>query len=183
MTGGPHGILVPEVQFYRFLDHLLPARMIAEEAAFLFARASLEDEPLSFEVVDWYPVPPDGFASRSLYHLELSDETRAHVIKQAHDLGCGLIEAHSHAGRHPAEFSPSDHWGFTQFVPHALWRLKGRPYAAIVASRGSVDALAWRDAHRPLPVPEIVLRDSRTICTTGLSFRHLQRESESSDVP
>lgn len=123
--------------------HLLPKRFAVEEAAFLFVRRESEDKAEFFSYVDWIPVPPKGFLSRSAFHFELTDEIRAVVIKRAHDLGTSLVEFHSHKGRRPAEFSASDLLGFREFVPHVWWRLKGRPYAAVVLSRSGFDGLVW----------------------------------------
>ena len=151
-------------------DHLLPQPMRAEEAAFLFAKVTDDDGSLTFTVIDWYPVPPDGFDTRSLYYLELTDETRAFVIKKAHDLGCAIIEAHSHAGHAAAAFSPSDRNGFEEFVPHVLWRLKGRPYAAVVMTMQSADALAWRRADEPIQVTNLTLDNGSVIATSQLTL-------------
>ena len=112
--------------------------------AFLFARHRTEDAEQIFETIEWYPVPPDGYGVRNEFHFELTDEVRAHVIKRAHDLGACIVEVHSHGGPLPAAFSPSDLWGFREFVPHVWWRLKGRPYLALVATRRDFDGLAWR---------------------------------------
>jgi hypothetical protein len=65
------------------------------------------------------------------------------LIKRAHDLGTCLVEFHSHLGHGPAAFSWSDVTGLADFVPHVRWRLKGRPYAAVVVTKNSFDALAW----------------------------------------
>ena len=43
-------------------------------------------------------------------------------------------------------FSPSDMYEFAEFVPHCRWRLRGRPYLAIVVSPAGADALAWIEA-------------------------------------
>ena len=150
--------------------HLLPRPMRAEEAAFLFAKVTDDDGALAFAVIDWYPVPATGFATRSLYYLELTDETRAFVIKKAHDLGCSLIEAHSHAGDSAAAFSPSDRRGFEEFVPHVLWRLKGRPYAAIVMTTQSADALAWRRPDEPVQITTLTVDDGSVISTTRFTL-------------
>ena len=40
-------------------------------------------------------------------------------------------------------FSPSDMYGFKDFVPHCRWRLRGRAYLAVVVSPAGADALAW----------------------------------------
>jgi hypothetical protein len=41
------------------------------------------------------------------------------------------------------EFSGSDIAGFGEWVPHVRWRLRGRPYVALVFDGGVFDALAW----------------------------------------
>lgn len=127
----------------RIWDHLHPDIAESEEAAFIFARQEDEDGRVVFRCIDWYPVPLDGFVIHSRYHIELTDETRAKVIKRAHDLGASLVEIHSHMGSALAGFSPSDLAGFREFVPHVMWRLKGRPYLALVASKSSFDAFVW----------------------------------------
>jgi hypothetical protein len=141
--------------------HLLPKPFTQEEAAFIFAQSQANNGDQSFQYIDWVPVPPEGFVSHSLYHLELTDEVRAGAIKRAHDLGASLIELHSHAGRRPAEFSISDLLGFEEFVPHVWWRLKGRPYLAVVVSRSGFDALAWlQDPKSPQQIDGLVVENS-----------------------
>lgn len=71
-----------------------------------------------------------------------------------------LVEAHSHGPRGVPTFSGSDWTGFSEWVPHVRWRLRGAPYAAIVvAAAGTLDAIAWIDDE-----PEQV----ETIATTGV---------------
>ena len=136
--------------------HLLPRPWIVEEAAFVFAAHKEVGGRHLMSGLDWYPVRPGGFESRSAYHLELTTETQAGVLKRAHDLGASLVELHSHSGAGLPRFSESDLWGFEEFVPHAWWRLKRRPYAAIVAGCSGFDGLAWVDAaDRPEPLAGI----------------------------
>jgi len=123
--------------------HLLPKRFTVEEAAFLFVRRESDENGELFSYFDWAPVPPGGFLSRSAFHFELTDEIRAAMIKRAHDLETSVVEFHSHKGRQPAQFSASDLLGFREFVPHVWWRLKGRPYAAVVLLRSGFDGLVW----------------------------------------
>jgi len=123
--------------------HLLPEDSLLEEVAFLYAHPVAKDGALLFQPAEWQPIAPDGFVYRSELGLELTDETRATVIKRSHDLGTSLVEFHSHTGPWPAQFSPSDWYGFSEFVPHVWWRLKGRPYISVVMTRSGFDALAW----------------------------------------
>ncbi len=123
--------------------HLLPGPNPEEEAAFLYANWQETGDAGTFECIEWTPLAPGRFLSRSKYHLELTDAARASAIKKAHDLGACLVEFHSHTGPWPARFSPSDLCGFREFVPHVWWRLKGRPYLAVVVSRTGFDGLAW----------------------------------------
>lgn len=117
----------------------------AEQAGFVFARANVERGDQIFRAVEWVPVPSEGFAARTGFFFELTDEMRAAVIKRAHDLDTSLVEFHSHVGPWPATFSGSDWSGFEEFVPHVWWRLKGRPYLAVVVARNTFDGLVWID--------------------------------------
>jgi len=132
------------LKIYRVvLAHLLPSRLRNEEAGFMYVRPTSGKDGNSFEFVDWDLIPPHGFLVRSRYNFELTDESRARVIKRAHDLGASLVEMHSHSGSFPAAFSHSDLIGFAEFVPHVWWRLQGKPYFAVVVARKSFDGLAW----------------------------------------
>ena len=133
-------VRVPERIYRKMRRHLLPWWHRVEEAAFLYATPTKDS---LFEYLEWFPVPASGFVSRSAYHLELNDETRAIVIKRAHDLGASIVELHSHLGRGQARFSPSDLAGFRDFIPHVFWRLKHLPYLAVVMTRSGFDGFAW----------------------------------------
>lgn len=149
--------------------HLMPEKFLAEEVAFVYARLEQEAEAAIFKCIEWTPILPEGFAHRSDLHLELSDETKAWAIKRAHDLQVSLIEFHSHAGAWPARFSPSDIYGFREFVPHVWWRLKGRPYAAVVVANSGFDGFAWMtDPHRPQRLDGIMI-GGQLLRPTGLS--------------
>jgi hypothetical protein len=134
---------LPGPMYGEVIAHLLRDDSDLEQAAFGFAERVTEGETLVFRIVEWMPVSPEGFEVQLAYHLELTDAMKASVIKRAHDLGATLIEFHCHTGRWPAAFSLSDRVGFREFVPHVLWRLKGRPYVAVVVARSGRDGLAW----------------------------------------
>ncbi len=151
-------------------NHLLPARFMNEEAAFIYVKQTVSKEASNFNFIEWHPVPPEGFQSRSAYHFELTDKTRGSVIKRAHDLNASLVELHSHAGHFSVQFSPTDFMGFQEFVPHILWRLKKRPYIAVVVSRAGIDGLAWlNDSDKPCRLTGVNI-GTNTLKTTGGSF-------------
>lgn len=127
------------------IGHLLPRECRQEQGAFLFARAVRSDGEIVFEVIESAKLGRDDFAMQEGDYLEMADETRARLIKRAHDLNASLVEMHSHLGPWPAAFSPSDHMGLGETVPHMWWRLKKRPYIAIVVARSGFDALLWLD--------------------------------------
>src|ERR1051325_992236 len=91
--------------------HLQSSKL--EEAAFAYARPNV-DKLGRFTIIEWQPVPAEGFVYHTEIGFELTDEMRGIVIKRAHDLDASLVEFHSHKGEWPAEFSPSDFFGFTE---------------------------------------------------------------------
>jgi hypothetical protein len=132
--------------------HLLPAASATEQAAFLFCTSTVREGGLDFAVTDSAFLGQKDFAAQHEDYLELTDETRIRLIKRAHDLAASLIEFHSHPGPWPASFSHSDRLGLEDTVPHMRWRLKGRPYGAIVVAPTGFDALVWANDPR-IPEP------------------------------
>lgn len=162
---------LPEDVHDAILSHLLPEEPATEEAAFVFAREHTEGNDRVFQFVEWFPVRPEAFEVNSPYYLELADETRAKVIKRAHDLGASIVEFHSHLGPWRASFSESDRAGFEDFVPHVWWRLRGRPYLAVVVTSSGFDALIWITDPR-LPEPLTAIRSGRKLLQpTRLTLR------------
>lgn len=134
-------IVLTEADYARLRAHLLPPGSENEEAAFAFADVH-QTRCYRFVPREWMLLAPGNFAYRSPYHLELADETRARIIKRAHDLRTSIVEFHSHPCN-LVGFSQSDLTGMAEFVPHVWWRLKGRPYAAVVIAPDGIDGLAW----------------------------------------
>ena len=115
-----------------------------EQVAIVFTTVEAEGDTTVFVAKDFYLATPDDFEIHSEFHVELTDKARARIIKSAWDSGTSPVEFHSHPGDYwGAMFSPSDMYGFSDYVPHCRWRLRGRPYLAVVVSPAGMDALAW----------------------------------------
>jgi hypothetical protein len=167
--------LPPDVQ-NALWGHLLPEGGLAEQVAFVFARADRERGDHVFRFMEWLPVHPDGLDASSPYYLELTDEMRARVIKTAYDLGATIAEFHSHLGPWPAAFSESDRAGFDEFVPHVWWRLGGKGYLAVVVAASGFDALAWLTGPRS-PEPVSAIRSGgKLLRPTGLTLEKWRTE-------
>ena len=154
----------------RLLAHL--GTRPTEQLAFMLCRWEGE----SARVFDIRPIVAGGFDLQTPWHLSLSDDERAAVIRWAHQASASLIEAHSHLLPGPAELSPSDLGGLDAFVPHVWWRLAHRPYAALVFSEDSFDGLAWRVGPKsPEPIARLNLEGSAGWGSTGRTYRRLSQ--------
>lgn len=150
--------------------HLVPPGRGPEQVAFAFALSEGHETGLDvFRCAEWESVPAAGFESRSPVHFELAEATQAKAIKRAHNLGACLVEFHSHTGPWPAAFSGSDLEGFREFVPHILWRLKGRPYFAVVVTRTGFDGFVWRSGPEAPELLAGLLEGDVLVRATGLS--------------
>ena len=146
-------LVIPPAEYDLLIKHLVRVNPKSEEAAFVFTTAV-------GSILTWsetYLVPKRQFAHRSLYHIELTDECRRETIKRAHDLGAGIVEFHSHPLSKTACFSPSDRSGFEEYVPHVMWRLKNRPYGAVVVGPSNFDSLYW-DADPLVPTGTLAIQ-------------------------
>lgn len=164
-------LLIDEVLYRRLNEHLLPKRARTEQAAFLLCNYATDEAV--FNCLEAMLIQHRQFAIHSAFHLELDDSTRAQVIKAAHDHQCSLVEVHSHPFSGTAEFSGSDFDGLSDFVPHVWWRLRYRPYGALVVTPTSIDGLAWIDGPESPECIHAIEVGGRIVPTTGLSFRSL----------
>jgi hypothetical protein len=158
----------------RVWSHLLPRKHFVEQASFLFVVDSESGSALLCQDV-WLLGEAD-FAYQSSSHIEISDSSRARLIKHAHDTKTSIVEIHSHLGHWPACFSPSDLIGLREWVPHVRWRLAGRAYAAVVVARRSFDGLVWR-SERPERIRRIRVLGRKALTPTGLSPLELKEET------
>lgn len=148
-----------------------------EQGAFLFCRPSVSGgaDPV-FECEDWFPLKRTDYEVQAGDYLELTDAARARLIKRAHDRGVCLVESHSHPGPYPAAFSYSDLTGLDEFVPHVRWRLRGRPYAALVFAQSGFDGLAWTDAAGTPPRQLVAIEtENARLDATGLTLARVAR--------
>jgi hypothetical protein len=100
---------------------------------------------------------------------------RPQIIKWAWDAGASLVEAHSHGDTGTACFSPSDLCGLQEWVPHLWWRLRGRPYSAIVTTDKTFDAIAWiDDPDRPEQVHHLEIVGDGKRTATALTLPRLR---------
>lgn len=167
-------IELPAAVYRDLQKHLLPPHSKAEQAAFVFARAETSaGNSIAFRFLDWLPLKADNFAVQHEVYLELRDEMRGSLIKRAHDLNASLVEFHSHPGPYPAQFSPSDLDGFREFVPHVWWRLRGRPYAAVVVAPSGFDALAWLTSPKEPAALDAIIVGGERLTPTRLTLRKL----------
>jgi hypothetical protein len=132
-----------------------------------------------FECEYWQPLRAEDYEVQAGDYLELGDAARARLIKEAHDRKLCLVESHSHPGPYPAAFSYSDLAGLEEFVPHVRWRLRGRPYAALVFAASGFDGLAWADggAGNPEQVTAIETETGQ-IAATGLTLAYQMRQHD-----
>jgi hypothetical protein len=163
---------LPSGQYDAVITHLLPRRSSLEEAAFLFATAAHGDDVVTFDVQAMELLSRDDFEVQETDYLELLDETRARLIKRAHDLGTCLVEMHSHPGPLPAAFSVADRIGLGETVPHMWWRLSKRPYLAIVVARSGFDALVWLEGPKTPQALDALMAGHRLLKPTNLSLQY-----------
>jgi hypothetical protein len=125
-------------------QHLFGRGLDREQGGFLLCSSTGDGHELTFSANEWLPLMPEDYVHHEIDYLEMRDDVRAGLIKRAHDAAAALVEVHSHPWPKPAFFSEADLAGFAQFVPHVRWRLKRRPYGALVFGTNSFDGIAWQ---------------------------------------
>ena len=139
-----------------------------------FFLADFDEGDQVFKLTAWRAVPPSGYEYQTDHHVTLTDDAQNEAIRWAWNSKACLIEVHSHGPLEPAQFSVSDLAGFVEWVPHVRWRLRGRPYAAIVVATRSADAVAWTGSNQELTaVDQLLLDDGGAIRFTGRTMERL----------
>ena len=170
-------LIIPGEVYSRVSHHLLPRQAKTEQAGFIFADCTDNDHNLTLRSKKWLPLPPEAFTVQSAGYLELTDEAKASIIREAYLMESSLVEFHSHPSSSKASFSGSDLSGLEEFVPHVMWRLKRRPYAAVVVSRSNFDSLIWVTPDKPELLPELDV-DGRILHPTGLTITYLEESRD-----
>jgi hypothetical protein len=127
-------------------------------------------------------IDAENFNFQSGYHVDLADDVRPNLIKRAWEAEACVIEAHSHL-HGPSRFSPSDLAGFDEWVPHMRWRLRHRPYAALVFAPDDFDALVWDGDGTPAPLDALVVADSPVVRPTGITYASLAPKTPAAPEP
>lgn len=155
-------------QYERLRAHL---RGHLEQVAFTLAEFDAQSHV--FAIKELIVVEGDALDDQRVDYIELGDDVQRAIIKRAWDSGLCLVEAHSHGDRGYAAFSRADEIGFAEWVPHLWWRLKGRPYAAIVmAGPEDFDAIAWVDgADLPEQVTHLDVIGGARLRPTGMTLK------------
>lgn len=166
-----------ELQVY--LDHT------SERMAFLAATRTDGTDP---DAGDWtvaaamYLDDATDYAYRGWHGVELADHIRPKTLMWSTELDAALIEVHSHgAGKLATTFSTTDLRGLIEITPSVLWRLAGRPYAAlVVGGRKDHDSLTWESkGATPEPIADLVIGTNMTH-PTGLALERLAKLKEDS---
>jgi hypothetical protein len=112
--------------------------------------------------------------------VQLTDDAQQRVLQWAAAREGWLIELHSHLGAYgdPAQLSAVDTAGLKDWVPHVRWRLRQRPYAAVVFGPRTIDGVAWSGA-KGLPPASIGSWevDGTAVETTGLSVANFEERA------
>jgi len=151
--------------------HLFGNGTDREQGGFLLCSSRLEEHELVFEALKWLPSRPEDYVVHDIDYLELRDDARARLIKHAHDEQASIVELHSHPSPRAAAFSPFDLSGLAEFVPHVRWRLKQRPYGALVFGFHTFDGLAWISNAKAAVALRTISTESTSHGATGLSMK------------
>lgn len=166
-------LVVPPAVCGRLLKYL---DVPTERMAFLLAAAA-EDGRRWTVADEMYLADGADYAYQSPHGTALADSVRPHVLGWASASGNALVEVHSHGAlSRRTTFSPTDLEGLAEVVPQMLWRLRVRPYTALVLGDGDIDALTWeRKGELPTP-PSVVVLGGRTLAPTAIALDVLTRE-------
>ena len=167
---------------HTYLDHG------AERMAFLAATPAQVDRAADdvWSVIDvMYLDDETDYEFQGWFGMELADDIRPRSLRWATRHRAALIEVHSHGeGLLPTTFSDHDLHGLVEGAPGLVWRLRGRPYGALVlGGRQDFDGLVWPDrASPPTPLADLTVGQD-TFRATGLALERLTNLEVLHDEP
>ena len=168
-------LTIPRPIASTLFDHLAAGH--EEQLAFMLARPTVG----GFLLADIRTVGWPGLDDQTAWHLALADDERAEVIKWAHESGGVLVEAHVHRGGFAAELSPYDLDNLADWVRHVWWRLRHRPYIALIFSGTTFDGLVWLTSpEEPEQVSTLTIEGAPALLATGLTLGAGRRRREES---
>lgn len=140
-----------------------------ERMAFLLASPTTGTD--AWAVVDeLYLTDAVDYTYQGKHGMELDDAVRPRVLTWATRPDVALVEVHSHGHlSNKTTFSRTDLDGLNEVVPQMMWRLRGRPYVALVLGADDLDALAWSHRGQPPTLPSTVIVGQRTLTPTGIA--------------
>lgn len=145
--------------YERVRAHLLGGPL--EDAAFLFADEVPDAGSLRLRVCGVHLVPPDAWRVRSVDALELSDDERARLLREARSRRATLIDCHSHPRVDgPVAFSAFDYASILEFLPYVRWKLGRVTFVATVWSPKSIDAVAFVGCEDAVAVADVNVGDT-----------------------
>lgn len=158
-------------QVQNYLDHH-SERMAFFAATVTDGTEATEDD---WTVVKVMYLDDTDYAYQGWAGVELADHIRPKTLKWATEHEAALVEIHSHGpGVKATTFSTTDLRGLTETTPSLLWRLGGRPYAAlVVGGRDDHDSLTWTAKDIPPAPITVLIIGTTTTLPTGRALARL----------
>lgn len=147
-----------------------------EQAAFLISSVEEGEGRTVVRGSELVCIGREQFDAHSRLGLELGDDVVPKLIRRAHELNASLVEFHSHPFPTVARFSEFDLSHLAEFVPYVQWRLRRRPYVAVVLGPTTFDAIAWNADGIAMPL-ESWACESSLRRPTGLGAEAWRRET------
>jgi len=143
------------------LERALLSDDVAEQCVILYASQTRRSDGLTRLLVRELETPaPADYAAQGEYEAVLTPACVARVTKRARRARQSLVFAHSHLGSASPQFSPADDEGENHLARFLRWRQPGSLHAALVMSRGGLQA---RELDAGTAARVVVLGETRSV--------------------
>lgn len=115
----------------------------AEGAAFLMAGVSRTAAGFRLTTHEVRALGVEDLVGSDEAHLRLKPAAILEAVNRAQELGCALVEAHSHPLSRLGRFSYVDERGLREVVPYMLGSLKSGVYCATVWGKEGMEGRVW----------------------------------------